>query len=203
MLLGVLDRNVAGGKILDVGFGVGDDASEMRSHGAIVYGVEPHKASYEQAINQGNIDADKAYNCKIQDLPEEHRGTFDVVTLLKYNIYNSERDMVMQALNKAVAPNGSVIIGAYDLNYVKNTDTNAIEPLAKKYFSNVTTRYNPAGHNTYIYNLSGPREHPLPDLPYCAESFANTPSFQEQEHSLSRQDVSSFRASRPPTEWSR
>ena len=50
-------------KVLDVGFGLGYNAAEMRFLGAEVYGVEPDEEAYAYAISNGLIDADKAMNC--------------------------------------------------------------------------------------------------------------------------------------------
>lgn len=67
-----------GKKVLDIGFGLGFNSKTMESLNGDVYGVEPNKNAYDFAINNNMISKNKAFNCKLQELPEELIGTFDI-----------------------------------------------------------------------------------------------------------------------------
>lgn len=107
-----------GKRILDVGFGLGFNSKMMSELKGDVYGVEPDKTAYDYAVNNNMISKTKALNCKLQDLPDELVGTFDIVTLFLYNIPILERYTISNMLSKVVKNNGIVIIGLYDEFYI-------------------------------------------------------------------------------------
>ena len=130
--------NVNGKKVLDVGFGLGYNPKAMRDRGANVYGVEPRYEDYKYAISNGLIDKRKAFNCSLQDIPEDLLGSFDIVTVFLYNISIQEREDFSKMLAKAVKADGLVIIGMYDSVYIYGDEY--IEPVSSsiyRYFNNV------------------------------------------------------------------
>lgn len=73
--------SLEGKRVLDVGFGLGYNSNIMKKLGADVYGVEPNTEAFEFATSNNLIDRDKAFNCLLQDIPEELAGTFDIATV--------------------------------------------------------------------------------------------------------------------------
>ena len=125
-------------RILDVGFGLGFNSKMMSELGADVYGVEPDKEAYDYAISNNMINKDKAFNCTLQELPNELVGTFDIVIVFLYNISYSERDEIAKMLAKAVKKDGFVIIGLHDNIYINGDQfMPPISQTISPYFENV------------------------------------------------------------------
>lgn len=114
-LLGI---NLNGKKVLDVGFGLGYNSKAMSDRGASVYGVEPNDENFEYAISNELIDKNQAFNCLLQDIPEDLLGSFDIVTVFLYNIPILEREDFSNMLAKVVKTDGLVIIGMHDSIYI-------------------------------------------------------------------------------------
>ena len=130
--------NVNGKKVLDVGFGLGYNSKAMRDRGAIVYGVEPSDEDYKYAISNGLIDKRQAFNCLLQDIPEDLLGSFDIVTVFLYNTSIQEREDFLNVLAKAVKVDGLVIVGVRDRVYIYGDEY--IEPVSSsicKFFNSV------------------------------------------------------------------
>ena len=117
-----------GKKVLDVGFGLGYNSNAMRNLGAIVYGVEPDKEAFDYAVSNGLIDQDKAFNCKLQNIPDNLIGAFDVVTVFLYCIPFLEREEFASILAKMVKQDGIVVIGIADDIFI--TGDQYIEPVS-------------------------------------------------------------------------
>lgn len=133
------DIFVDGKRILDVGFGLGFNSKVMSGLNGDVYGVEPNKEAYDFAVNNNMISKDKAYNCILQELPEELIGTFDIVTLFLYNIAFSERQEVARMLSNVVKDDGVVIIGMRDDVFIYGDNKmSPVSELVKPYFKDLT-----------------------------------------------------------------
>lgn len=148
-LLGI---NLNGKKVLDVGFGLGYNSKAMRDRGANVYGVEPRDEDYKYAISNGLIDKRKAFNCSLQDIPEDLLGSFDIATVFLYNISIQEREDFSKMLAKAVKADGLVIIGMHDSIYI--TGDKYIEPVYSSIYKCFDSVYLIKGKNDNIGNLS-------------------------------------------------
>ena len=143
--------NVNGKKVLDVGFGLGYNSKEMRDRGANVYGVEPRDEDYKYAISNGLIDKRKAFNCSLQDIPEDLLGSFDIVTVFLYNISIQEREDFSKMLAKAVKADGLVIIGMHDSVYIYGDEY--IEPVSSSIYKCFNNVYLVKGKNDNVGNL--------------------------------------------------
>lgn len=144
--------------MLDVGFGLGYNTSMMKKLGADVYGVEPDKEAFDYAISNNLIDREKAFNCLLEDIPQELLGTFDIATVFLYSINFDEREMFAQTLAKSIKKDGITVIGLHDDIYI-NGDA-YIEPVStsvRNAFSKLqSTRCDNIGNRCYI-NASEPR----------------------------------------------
>lgn len=150
--------SLEGKKVLDVGFGLGYNASIMKRLGADVYGVEPDEEAFKFAVTNNLIDKEKAFNCLLQDMPQELLGTFDIATVFLYNIPLSERDTFAQALAQSIKADGITIVGIHDDIYI-NGDT-YLEPVSasigRQFGTMQSTGCNNMG-NRYFINASEPR----------------------------------------------
>ena len=109
------EPNLKGKKILDIGFGLGFNDDMLKNIGAIVYGCEPNSDDYNFAIEKGFIDREKAYNMKVQDLPEELYGSFDKIFAFLFNIDDdTERFECFDCISKLLKPDGSCTIAFQD-----------------------------------------------------------------------------------------
>ena len=140
-----------GKKVLDVGFGLGYNSKAMRDRGANVYGVEPRDENYKYAISNGLIDKRKAFNCSLQDIPEDLLGSFDIVTVFLYNISIQEREDFSNMLAKAVKTDGLVIIGMRDSEYIYGDEY--IEPVSSSIYKCFNNVHLVKGKNDNIGNL--------------------------------------------------
>jgi SAM-dependent methyltransferase len=155
--LDALEINIDGKKVLDVGTRTGENAKLMRERGADVYAVEPDTSSLNQAIKLGNIEQEKAFPVLLQDMPEEHKGTFDVATCFLWNIPFAERENFTRSLAQAIKPTGQVIIGASDDVYVDRSSDINVEGLLRRHFHSVK-RVETNGTNKCLFSCSDPRE---------------------------------------------
>ncbi len=140
--------NLKGKTVLDVGSGLGFNTKAMQLQGASVYGVEPDVSAYTDAIQLSNLTNENSYHGKLQDIPKNLHSQFDIATVFLWNIPHAERDGIMQGLRASLTFGGTVIIGLHDEVYISDPHGVAVEPLAKKYFSNVVA----TGINIYHHN---------------------------------------------------
>ena len=143
--------NMNGKKVLDVGFGLGYNSKAMRDRGANVYGVEPKDEDYKYAISNGLIDKSQAFNCLLQDIPEDLLGSFDIVTVFLYNILIQEREDFSNMLAKAVKADGLVIIGMQDSLFIYGDGY--IEPVSSSIYKSFNRVHLVKGKNDNIGNL--------------------------------------------------
>ncbi|MGV2293479.1 class I SAM-dependent methyltransferase [Trinickia sp. YCB016] len=129
--------SLQGKTVLDVGSGLGFNAKAMQREGASVFGVEPDSEAHAQALQRSNFADGQSLNGKLQDIPSNMRGKFDLATVFLWNIPHAERDGVMQGLRAALKPGGKVVIGLHDDVYINDPYGVAVQPLAQKYFSQV------------------------------------------------------------------
>ena len=111
--------DLSGKKILDIGFGLGYNSKAMSDLGATVYGVEPDATAFKYAISNGLIEQANAFNCSLQNIPDNLLGTFDIVTVFLYCIDLAERDEFASTLARAIKPDGTVVIGITDEAFLK------------------------------------------------------------------------------------
>lgn len=136
-----LGISLRGKKVLDIGFGLGFNSNIFRKAGADVYGVEPDKEAFDFAISNHLIDPDKAFNTTLQELPSELMGTFDLATILLYNIPFSERETVMHLLSQSIKPSGTTIIGLHDDIYIHGDPyLESIPSITSRYFHSVNKK---------------------------------------------------------------
>lgn len=149
--------SLEGKKVLDVGFGLGYNSNIMKELGAEVYGVEPDKEAFLFAVNNNLIDREKAFNCSLQDIPQELIGTFDIVTVFLYNVSYRERVCFAQALASVINPDGIAIIGVHDDVYINGDEYIApiIESITKV-FCNVGFKYTDNITDKFFINASVP-----------------------------------------------
>ena len=125
-------------RILDIGFGYGFNSNIFRKAGADVYGCEPSKEEFEYAISHQLIEKSKAFNTVLQEMAKELFGTFDIATILLYNIPFSERETVMKLVAKSIKPTGTIIISLIDDIYKYGDQYyESIYSLVSRYFHNV------------------------------------------------------------------
>ena len=124
--------NLNGKQVLDVGFGLGYNSKAMSDRGASVYGVEPREEDFKYAISNGLIDKNQAFNCLLQDIPEDLLGSFDIVTVFLYNIPLLEKEEFSNMLAKAVKTDGLVIIGMHESIYIYGDED--IEPVSSSIY---------------------------------------------------------------------
>lgn len=103
-------NELAGKRILDIGFGLGYNPLEMIRNGADVYGVEPDKECYDYATNTLGLDRNRFFNILAQDIPESYNDSFDMITCFNCNIGIGEYDKVFDKLAMLVKPGGVVNI---------------------------------------------------------------------------------------------
>lgn len=133
-----LGISLRGKKVLDIGFGLGYNSNIFREAGADVYGVEPDKKAFDFAISNHLIDPDKAFNTRLQELPSELMGTFDLATILLYNIPFSEGETVMHLLSQSIKPSGTTIIELADDIYIHGDPyLESIPSITSRYFHSV------------------------------------------------------------------
>ena len=151
--------SLEGKRVLDVGFGLGYNASIMKRLGAEVFGVEPNKDDFDFAVSNNLIDKDKAFNCLLQDIPQELLGTFDVATVFLYNINFNEREAFAQTLSQVIKPDGITIIGISDEIYISGDDYQ--EPVSAsigRFFNSLqSTRCNYNIANRFFITASEPK----------------------------------------------
>jgi SAM-dependent methyltransferase len=147
-----------GKQVLDVGSGFGFNAKAMQREGASVFGVEPDGEAHAQAIAQSNLGRAQTLHGKLQDLPSDMHGKFDIATVFFWNILHDERDNVMRGLCNALKPGGKAVIGLHDDIYISDPYGVAVGPLAQKYFSEVrSTPLNDLHANRQFLICSSPR----------------------------------------------
>ena len=143
--------NLNGKQVLDVGFGLGYNSKAMSDRGASVYGVEPREEDFKYAISNGLIDKNQAFNCLLQDIPEDLLGSFDIVTVYLYNISIQEREDFSNMLAKAVKADGLVIIGMQDSEYIYGDEY--IEQVSSSIYKCFNSVHLVKGKNDNIGNL--------------------------------------------------
>jgi 2-polyprenyl-3-methyl-5-hydroxy-6-metoxy-1,4-benzoquinol methylase len=150
--------SLRGKTVLDVGSGLGFNAKAMQMEGASVFGVEPDAVAHAQAISRSNLVEAQAYHGRLQDMPGDMYGKFDVATVFLWNIPYAERDDVMKSLCAVLKPDGGVIIGMYDNEYISAPHGLMVQPLAKRYFAEVhATPINDLHVNRQLLICSSPR----------------------------------------------
>lgn len=150
--------SLEGKKVLDVGFGLGYNASIMKRMGAEVFGVEPDKKAFDFAVFNNLIDKEKAFNCLLQEMPQELLGTFDIATVFLYNIPLSERENFAQALAMSIKDDGETIIGLHDDIYIDGDEyLKPVSVSVSESFDNLQlTKTNNFGNRLFI-RASGPK----------------------------------------------
>lgn len=127
--------DVRGLCILDVGCGNGEKSAKMTSKGANVYGVEPDADMLKAAVDNGRLSSGRAYASKLQDMPQELLGSFDVVTVWSFCIPYSEREVFFKRLSECIKPEGKVVISVVDEQFLRGSAS--IMPLLKESFGDV------------------------------------------------------------------
>lgn len=139
--LQALGIDLKGKRVLDIGFGLGYNASIMTELGAEVYGVEPDRETFDYAVQKGLIDEERAFNTTLQDMPEELFGTFDLSAIFLYNIPFLERENFMKALSRSIKPIGTTVIGLHDEIFMRGD--RYLEPVStslRRYFNSVVCK---------------------------------------------------------------
>lgn len=146
--------DINGKKILDVGCRTGENALAYSRAGAEVYGVDFDEKSLDIAIREGNLSEKNIFKCKLQDLPSDIKGTFDVATVWLFCINFAERDAFFKSLSEVIKPNGVVIVGVADDVFAHGQAS--IRPWLEKYFNGVSESRG-SGWNKYIFRAVGPK----------------------------------------------
>jgi|GEM_PF-3928298 len=89
-----------GEKVLDIGTRTGENAYALSQSGADVYSVEPDRSALEYAVKKGYVDKDKAFPITLQDLPPEHQGTFDKVSVFFMEYKSCRKRGVRRSFNQ-------------------------------------------------------------------------------------------------------
>lgn len=156
--LDLLEIDLDGKEVLDVGSGLGFNAKAMKENGASVYGVEPDPDAAAKSISHSNFDKERLFVGKLQEMPNHMKGKFDLATVFLWNIPHAQRDDVMKGLCAALKPGGKVIIGLNDQVYIDDPFGVAVRPLAERYFSNVSATFvNDAHQNRQLLICSSAR----------------------------------------------
>lgn len=99
-----------GKTVVDVGTYDGRDLPIIKELGAeVVYGLDPDKEGLETAISSGKLDPQLAINKKIQNLPEELKGSFDVVTAFNVLVGLAEIEEFVAGIYDTLKPEGQVV----------------------------------------------------------------------------------------------
>lgn len=148
---------LSGSTILDVGFGFGFNAEAISSMGAKVFGVEPNTEVYNWAVREKKINEVNAFCGTLQDMPVGLADQVDVATVLLWNIYRSQYNMVLEALSRKISPRGRVVIGLHDQVYISDPYGVAVKPHAERYFGTVRATFFSGMVNQCLLICTNPR----------------------------------------------
>jgi len=97
--------------VLDIGTRDGRFIPLFESLGAKeVFGIDPDRQALEEAVSRGSIDKEHALPVKLQELPQEMRGKFQVAAILNLNIALSEQKEFFRELHDIMPRDGQVIM---------------------------------------------------------------------------------------------
>lgn len=146
-------------KILDVGCRTGENAYVFARAGADVYGVDFDVQALEFAVKQGYLSEKNIFKCRLEELPADVKGTFDIATVWLFCIDLDERDAFFKSLAEVIKTNGQVIIGVADEQFAYGQAS--IRPWLEKYFDHISMK-EVSGWNQFIFQALGPKlEHDL------------------------------------------
>ncbi len=107
--------------VLDIGTGNGIKARRIQGFEAKeVWGVEPDKQEALKAKN--NLSSEHVLDSRVQDLDDSFHGKFDIVTIINFCLPCKEIPEVAEKASKLLKNEGKLIIGAYDIPYIKEKD---------------------------------------------------------------------------------
>lgn len=115
--------------VADVGTRDGRFVPLFRELGASeVYGIDPDEKALQEAIDKGVLDKQHALPHKLQDLPEEVRGVFEIATIFNFSIPLSEQADFFEQLYDNLPENGQVVMTVAEDEILQNA-RKFIEPL--------------------------------------------------------------------------
>jgi hypothetical protein len=76
-----------------------------------VAGVDPDTESLQEGIDCGWMTPEDAYPCKVQDLPHDLYGQFDLVTAFLWCVPLAEKKQALTAMSELLNENGEILIG--------------------------------------------------------------------------------------------
>ena len=115
--------------VADIGTRDGRFVPLFRELGASeVYGIDPDEKALQEAINKGVLDKQHALPHKLQDLPEEVRGTFEVATIFNFNMPYTEQADFFEQLYNGLPENAQVVMTVAEDEILQNA-RQFIEPV--------------------------------------------------------------------------
>ena len=115
--------------VADIGTRDGRFVPLLRELGASeVYGIDPDKEGLQEAIDKGILDKQHALPHKLQDLPNEVRGAFEIATIFNFDMPYAEQAVFFNQLYDSLPENGQVVMTVAEDEILQNA-RQFIEPL--------------------------------------------------------------------------
>lgn len=97
--------------VADIGTRDGRFVPLFRELGASeVYGIDPDQKALQEAIDKGILDEQHALPHKLQNIPKEVRGSFEIATIFNFNMPYSEQADFFEQLYDSLPENGQVVM---------------------------------------------------------------------------------------------